>query len=95
MCRTLLLALWLHGQHSHCEGSDDECKDPATSAVVASSARFIRAYLYGGPAKQVVRSAVGAQTGWFPVFAIALFGAYLLGYASWWLIEKLALRFKR
>ena len=52
-------------------------------------------YLYGWPVEQAVRSVVGAQAGWLPVFAIALSVAYLLGYASWRIVEKPALRYKR
>ena len=51
-------------------------------------------YLYGWPVEQMVRVLLGEQAGWFPVFAISLPVAALLGYASWHLVEKRALQLK-
>ena len=52
-------------------------------------------YLYGWPVEQAIRSIVGAQAGWLAVFAIALPAVYVLGLASWWIVERPALRYKR
>jgi peptidoglycan/LPS O-acetylase OafA/YrhL len=53
------------------------------------------AYLYGWPVEQVVRSQLGSGAKWWLVFAISLPIALLMGYLSWHLVEKHALRLGR
>jgi peptidoglycan/LPS O-acetylase OafA/YrhL len=50
-------------------------------------------YLWGWPCQQVVAKLV-PQAGWFLHVALALAMAVVLGYASWTLLEKQALRLK-
>ncbi|MEH7912070.1 hypothetical protein V7798_33650 [Rhizobium laguerreae] len=52
-------------------------------------------YLYGWPAEQVVNHALGPSSTWWAVFALSLPTAWLLGWLSWHLLEKRALRLKR
>lgn len=52
-------------------------------------------YLYGWPVEQVVNNALGEYSTWWAVFAVSLPTAMLLGWLSWHLLEKRALRLKR
>ena len=52
-------------------------------------------YLYGWPVEQVARAVLGPQATWWAVFAISWPVAAILGYASWHLLEKRALRLKK
>lgn len=51
-------------------------------------------YLYGWPVQQVVRASLGEGARWAAVFAWSAPIALLLGFASWHLVEKRALRLK-
>ena len=51
-------------------------------------------YLYGWPVEMTVRSTLGTHATWWNVAAISLLVAGLLGYASWHLVEKHALKLK-
>ncbi|ABC89155.1 putative acetyltransferase protein [Rhizobium etli CFN 42] len=52
-------------------------------------------YLYGWPVEQVMNHALGEDSTWWAVFALSLPTAWLLGWLSWHLLEKRALRLKR
>ncbi|MBB4526842.1 UNVERIFIED_ORG: peptidoglycan/LPS O-acetylase OafA/YrhL [Rhizobium sophorae] len=52
-------------------------------------------YLYGWPVEQVVNHALGQYSTWWAVSALSLPTAWLLGWLSWNLLEKRALRLKR
>ncbi|WP_331539486.1 acyltransferase [Phenylobacterium sp.] len=52
------------------------------------------AYLYGWPVEQMVKIALGERAAWWQVFGLGLAGALTLGFISWRLIEKPALRLK-
>lgn len=49
-------------------------------------------YLFGWPVEQVVRVALGDKATWWGVFGLSLPVAALLGYLSWHLLEKHALK---
>lgn len=51
-------------------------------------------YLYGWPVEQLVRAAAGPTGGWTTVFLVSLPISFVLGYASWWMVERPALKFK-
>jgi peptidoglycan/LPS O-acetylase OafA/YrhL len=52
-------------------------------------------YLYGWPVEQVMNHALGQYSTWWMVFALSLPTSLLLGWLSWHLLEKRALRLKR
>jgi peptidoglycan/LPS O-acetylase OafA/YrhL len=52
-------------------------------------------YLYGWPVQQVARAVLGEGASWWEIFALSLPAAALLGFLSWHLLEKRALRLKR
>jgi peptidoglycan/LPS O-acetylase OafA/YrhL len=52
-------------------------------------------YLYAWPVQQTVRVVLGEKATWWGVFGISLPVAALLGYVSWHLLEKHALKLKR
>ncbi|WP_427145373.1 acyltransferase family protein [Rhizobium pisi] len=52
-------------------------------------------YLYGWPVEQVMNHALGQYSTWWAVFALSLPASWLLGWLSWHLLEKRALRLKR
>lgn len=52
-------------------------------------------YLYGWPVEQVVNHALGQYSTWWTVFGLSLPITLLLGWLSWHLLEKHALRLKR
>lgn len=52
-------------------------------------------YLYGWPVEQVARAVLGESASWWEIFAVSLPAAALLGFLSWHLLEKRALRLKR
>ncbi|MBX5204157.1 acyltransferase [Rhizobium sp. NZLR1] len=52
-------------------------------------------YLYGWPVEQMMNHALGQYSTWWAVFALSLPTAWLLGWLSWHLLEKRALRLKR
>lgn len=51
-------------------------------------------YLYGWPTEQLARAALGDQARWWSVLALSLPSALLLGWLSWHLLERRALRLK-
>ena len=53
------------------------------------------AYLYGWPAEQAWRAALGAHAEWWQIFVLGLVSAGALGFLSWRLVERRALRLKR
>jgi peptidoglycan/LPS O-acetylase OafA/YrhL len=52
-------------------------------------------YLYGWPVEQVARALLGHGAPWWAIFGTALPAAAVLGFVSWHLVEKRALRLKR
>lgn len=52
------------------------------------------AYLYGWPVQQVVRVFVGPTASWLDIFAWSMPIALLIGWVSWHLIERPALKYK-
>ncbi|MBX5195940.1 acyltransferase [Rhizobium sp. NZLR10] len=52
-------------------------------------------YLYGWPVEQTMNHALGGYSTWWAVLALSLPTAWLLGWLSWHLLEKHALRLKR
>lgn len=51
-------------------------------------------YLYGWPAEQLIRAAIGPSASWSTIFLAGLPAALVLGYLSWKVIERPALRYK-
>lgn len=51
-------------------------------------------YLWGWPIQQVVTARLGAQAGFWPLFAVSLALVLVLAVASWRLVERPALRMK-
>ncbi|WP_201839013.1 acyltransferase family protein [Microvirga zambiensis] len=49
-------------------------------------------YLYGWPVQQLVRAWLGEGAQWWEIFAVSLPAALALGFVSWHLVEKPALR---